>query len=85
MGLRDASTALLGGCSAGGLAAGLHCEEFAKIVPPKTTVKCIMDGGFFVDQPDVLGKNTIREFYQKVISMQVGYSDLNNWSECEEG
>lgn len=41
--------ALLTGCSAGGLATIIHCDEFAKLFPSTTKVKCLSDGGFFVD------------------------------------
>lgn len=41
--------ALLSGCSAGGLASILHCDEFRGLFPNKTKVKCLSDGGMFLD------------------------------------
>jgi hypothetical protein len=41
--------ALLTGCSAGGLATLLHCNDFRARFPPEVSVKCLSDAGFFVD------------------------------------
>lgn len=41
--------ALLSGCSAGGLASILHCDEFRDLFPQSTKVKCLSDAGFFLD------------------------------------
>lgn len=41
--------ALLSGCSAGGLAAILHCDEFRELFPRTTRVKCLSDAGLFLD------------------------------------
>lgn len=41
--------ALLNGCSAGGLAAILQCDDFNNLFPPTTKVKCMSDAGFFLD------------------------------------
>ena len=41
--------ALLSGCSAGGLASILHCDEFGGLFPKTTKVKCLSDAGFFLD------------------------------------
>ncbi|RWW33291.1 hypothetical protein BHE74_00030294 [Ensete ventricosum] len=41
--------ALLSGCSAGGLASILHCDEFRALFPQSTKVKCLADAGFFLD------------------------------------
>jgi hypothetical protein len=41
--------ALLSGCSAGGLASILHCDEFRNFFPRKTRVKCLSDAGLFLD------------------------------------
>lgn len=43
------SQALLSGCSAGGLATFLHCDEFQRLLPESATVKCLSDAGFFLD------------------------------------
>lgn len=40
---------LLSGCSAGGLASILHCDEFHTLFPSSTKVKCLSDAGLFMD------------------------------------
>ncbi|KAJ0030078.1 hypothetical protein Pint_14762 [Pistacia integerrima] len=40
---------LLSGCSAGDLAYMLHCDEFRDLFPNTTKVKCLSDGGMFLD------------------------------------
>ncbi|XP_065854618.1 pectin acetylesterase 12-like [Euphorbia lathyris] len=46
-GMRYANLALLSGCSAGGLASILHCDEFRNFFPGKSRVKCLSDAGLF--------------------------------------
>lgn len=41
--------ALLSGCSAGGLASIIHCDEFRDLFPQSTNVKCLSDAGLFLD------------------------------------
>jgi hypothetical protein len=41
--------ALLTGCSAGGLATILHCDDFSARFPHDVSVKCLADAGFFLD------------------------------------
>ena len=41
--------ALLSGCSAGGLAVFLHCDNFTSYLPNNASVKCLSDAGFFLD------------------------------------
>ncbi|KAJ7564465.1 hypothetical protein O6H91_02G018300 [Diphasiastrum complanatum] len=69
-GLADADKALLSGCSAGGLAAILHCDKFQKFLPKKATVKCLSDAGYFLDVQDISGNYSFRSFYEKVIKLQ---------------
>ncbi|KAJ6358505.1 hypothetical protein OIU76_000255 [Salix suchowensis] len=49
-GLGKADKALLSGCSAGGLSSFLQCENFYRTLPTNTTVKCLSDAGFFLDE-----------------------------------
>ncbi|KAJ0087974.1 hypothetical protein Patl1_31877 [Pistacia atlantica] len=42
--------ALLSGCSAGGLATFIHCDDFRDRLPKHVTVKCLADAGFFLDE-----------------------------------
>ncbi|WVY98335.1 hypothetical protein V8G54_030486 [Vigna mungo] len=48
-GMRFAKQALLSGCSAGGLATIIHCDEFRGFFPHTTKVKCLSDAGLFLD------------------------------------
>ncbi|OAY62571.1 Pectin acetylesterase 3, partial [Ananas comosus] len=48
-GMSSANQALLSGCSAGGLASILHCDEFQALFSGSTKVKCLADAGFFLD------------------------------------
>ncbi|CAK9160935.1 unnamed protein product [Ilex paraguariensis] len=48
-GLGNAKKALLSGCSAGGLASFLHCDNFTGYLPRNTSVKCLSDAGFFLE------------------------------------
>ncbi|KAM7497936.1 hypothetical protein LguiA_022350 [Lonicera macranthoides] len=54
-GMKNASNALLTGCSAGGLASILNCDKFRALLPTKARVKCMSDGGFFLYARDFFG------------------------------
>ncbi|KAM7274991.1 hypothetical protein ACFE04_016857 [Oxalis oulophora] len=69
-GMKNADQALLSGCSAGGLASILHCDEFAAFFPSTTRVKCLSDAGFFLDATDVAGGHTLRKYYEDVVTLQ---------------
>lgn len=69
-GMSSAGQALLSGCSAGGLASILHCDEFRDLFPKTTKVKCLSDGGLFLDVFDVSGERTLRNFYNGVVDLQ---------------
>ncbi|KAL6619670.1 hypothetical protein ACP70R_034809 [Stipagrostis hirtigluma subsp. patula] len=72
-GLRNAKQifqAFLTGCSAGGLATYIHCDAFRALLPKDSRVKCLADGGFFLDVEDISGKRTIRAFYRDVVHLQ---------------
>ncbi|KAJ4825580.1 Pectin acetylesterase 6 [Turnera subulata] len=70
LGMRDATQALLSGCSAGGLASILHCDEFRELFPQSTKVKCLSDAGMFMDAIDVSGGRTLRNMYAGVVNLQ---------------
>ncbi|XP_065030408.1 pectin acetylesterase 9-like isoform X2 [Musa acuminata AAA Group] len=72
-GLIQADKVLLSGCSAGGLATFLHCDDLTRFVPETATVKCISDAGFFLDVRDVSGQYTIRSFFSSLVSLQVRF------------
>ncbi|CAN1784630.1 Pectin acetylesterase 12 [Linum perenne] len=69
-GMRNANQALLSGCSAGGLAAILHCDEFRGLLPRTKRVKCLSDAGLFLDSVDVAGGRTLRNMYSGVVKLQ---------------
>ncbi|KAJ8556384.1 hypothetical protein K7X08_029775 [Anisodus acutangulus] len=69
-GMRNAQQALLSGCSAGGLASILHCDEFRTLFPSSTKVKCLSDAGLFMDATDVSGGHALRDLFQGVVSLQ---------------
>ncbi|KAJ6867843.1 hypothetical protein NC651_033010 [Populus alba x Populus x berolinensis] len=76
-GLMHARKALLSGCSAGGLSSFLHCENFARILPRNTSVKCLSDAGFFMDERDVTLNHTMRNFFENLVSLQGIEENLN--------
>ncbi|GKC44519.1 pectin acetylesterase 9 isoform X1, partial [Tanacetum coccineum] len=69
-GLSHANKALLSGCSAGGLASYLHCNNFTNYLPNTTAVKCLGDAGFFLDSPDITMNHTQRTFFQHLVTLQ---------------
>ncbi|XP_010464588.1 PREDICTED: pectin acetylesterase 4-like [Camelina sativa] len=70
MGMSHAKQAILTGCSAGGLATLIHCDYFRDHLPKDASVKCVSDGGFFLNVPDVLGNPTMESFYHDVVTLQ---------------
>nr|KYP74298.1 Protein notum isogeny [Cajanus cajan] len=70
IGLSTAKQALLSGCSAGGLATLIHCDNFRQLLPKEATVKCLADAGFFLDEKDISGNSTMRSFYHDVFQLQ---------------
>ncbi|KAK4559562.1 hypothetical protein RGQ29_008686 [Quercus rubra] len=69
-GMQKASQALLSGCSAGGLASIIHCDEFRDLFPKTTKVKCLSDAGLFLDAIDVSGGHTLRNLFEGVVTLQ---------------
>ncbi|KAL3031043.1 hypothetical protein AAZX31_02G006500 [Glycine max] len=69
-GMQKADQALLSGCSAGGLASIIHCDEFRSLFPKSSKVKCLSDGGFFLDVMDVSGGRTQRTLFGGVVQLQ---------------
>ncbi|KAF5176518.1 Pectin acetylesterase, partial [Thalictrum thalictroides] len=70
MGLANAKQALLSGCSAGGLATLIHCDDFSELFPRNANVKCLADAAFFLNEKDVSGNYTMRSFYFDVVHLQ---------------
>ncbi|XP_022757703.1 pectin acetylesterase 3 isoform X2 [Durio zibethinus] len=77
-GMQNAQQALLSGCSAGGLASILHCDEFKDLFPKTTKVKCLSDAGLFLDARNVAGGYTLRDVYGGVVTLQGVQKNLPN-------
>ncbi|XP_042431212.1 pectin acetylesterase 5-like isoform X2 [Zingiber officinale] len=69
-GLANSKQALLTGCSAGGLATFIHCDDFRALLPNVATVKCFADAGFFLNEKDISGKRFIQSLYSDVVQLQ---------------
>ncbi|KAM0856914.1 hypothetical protein ACQ4PT_048821 [Festuca glaucescens] len=69
-GLVNATQALLMGCSAGGLATLLHCDNFSARFPKEASVKCLADAGFFLDAKDISGERSFRSNFDGVVQLQ---------------
>ncbi|KAL9833202.1 Pectin acetylesterase 6 [Arabidopsis thaliana] len=78
LGMKQANQALLSGCSAGGLASILHCDEFRELLPSSTKVKCLSDAGMFLDSVDVSGGHSLRNMFQGVVTVQNLQKDLSS-------
>ncbi|KAL6613716.1 hypothetical protein ACP70R_035986 [Stipagrostis hirtigluma subsp. patula] len=69
-GLAQSKEAILTGCSAGGLGALLHCNQFREQLPQEIPVKCLPDAGFFLDIEDLSGKRTQWSRYEGAVHLQ---------------
>lgn len=69
-GMDTAKQALLTGCSAGSLAALLHCDSFRARFPHEVSVKCLSDAGFFIDEKDLSGERCMRSLINGVVHLQ---------------
>lgn len=75
-GMSKAQNALLSGCSAGGLAAILHCDRFSDLLPASAKVKCFSDAGYFFDGTDVTGNNYVRKSYKDIVNLHGSVKSL---------
>ncbi|CAI6005636.1 unnamed protein product [Closterium sp. NIES-65] len=67
-GLNSATQVLLSGCSAGGQAVVMLCDQVETLLP-SATVKCLMDGGFFLDARDRNDNLRFRSLVKRVTSL----------------
>uniref|UniRef100_A0A3Q7HJU0 Pectin acetylesterase n=1 Tax=Solanum lycopersicum TaxID=4081 RepID=A0A3Q7HJU0_SOLLC len=67
-GMKNAQNAILAGCSAGSLAAILHCDRFKGLLPSGAKVKCLSDAGFFINTQTISGTSHIEKFYSEVVN-----------------
>ncbi|XP_008673018.1 carboxylic ester hydrolase isoform X1 [Zea mays] len=71
IGMANADQVLLAGCSSGGLAVILHCDQLRAFFPSgSTVVKCISDGGLYLDAVDVSGGRSLRSYFGDIVAMQ---------------
>ncbi|KAK3027579.1 hypothetical protein RJ639_042348 [Escallonia herrerae] len=75
-GMNNASNALLTGCSAGGLASILHCDNFRELMPATARVKCASDAGFFLHAKDYAGGNRSEDLFYKVVQLHRSAANL---------
>ncbi|GJP46412.1 hypothetical protein CLOM_g5703 [Closterium sp. NIES-68] len=78
-GLGSAARILVSGCSAGGFPVTRLCDSVAA-AHPKANVKCMIDGGFFLDAKDRQDGFTFRSIIQNVSSLH-RFTD----SKCSQG
>lgn len=77
IGLSSARQVVLTGCSAGGLATLIHCDDFRALLPKEAYVKCLADAGFFLNEKDIAGNRTMEQFYHDVVHLQSVAKSLN--------
>lgn len=69
-GMTHAAQAILSGESAGGLASLIHCNAFKDLLPKQVDVKCLSDGGIFLDIPDINGNQLVQSYFTEVVTLQ---------------
>jgi len=75
-GMDRAQQALLTGCSAGGLATFIHCNDFRDLLSKSADVKCMADAGFFMDLEDVAGRNLFKLYNNDVVTFHESLKHL---------
>uniref|UniRef100_A0A7N0UG55 Pectin acetylesterase n=1 Tax=Kalanchoe fedtschenkoi TaxID=63787 RepID=A0A7N0UG55_KALFE len=75
-GMKNAQNAILSGCSAGGLTSILHCDVFRTVFPHAAKVKCLSDGGFFINAKDVSGGHAIETYFSQVVATHESAKNL---------
>uniref|UniRef100_A0A803N604 Pectin acetylesterase n=1 Tax=Chenopodium quinoa TaxID=63459 RepID=A0A803N604_CHEQI len=76
-GMSNARQALLSGCSAGGLATMIHCDDIRAKLPKIAIVKCLADASFFLDEKDINGRRTTQLFYKNVVNLHGAAKSLS--------
>ncbi|CAI7883995.1 unnamed protein product [Closterium sp. NIES-54] len=82
-GLNVGKQMLVGGCSAGGVATSIKCDQISRwLANYNVTTKCFMDGGYFPDVADKDGQYSMRLKVQKMASLHdMGRIGVN--AECK--
>ncbi|CAI7879260.1 unnamed protein product [Closterium sp. NIES-53] len=73
-GMAAAAKVVLSGCSAGGQAVSAMCNRVGAAVP-RADVKCLMDGGFFLDADDVTGQKYFRSLAKSIVALHRPFID----------
>ncbi|KAM7525581.1 hypothetical protein LguiA_015483 [Lonicera macranthoides] len=76
LGMKNATNALLTGCSAGGIGSMLHCDQFRAMLSPTTKVKCVADGGYFIRTKDISGNYFLEGVYDAVVNLHGSAKNL---------
>ncbi|CAI5524665.1 unnamed protein product [Closterium sp. Naga37s-1] len=84
-GLNVGKQMLVGGCSAGGVATSIKCDQISRwLANYNVTTKCFMDGGYFPDVADKDGQYSMRLKVQQMAGVHdMGRIGVN--AECKRG
>ncbi|CAI5486713.1 unnamed protein product [Closterium sp. Naga37s-1] len=82
-GLNVGKQMLVGGCSAGGVATSIKCDQISRwMANYNVTTKCFMDGGYFPDVADKDGQYSMRQKVQQMAGVHdMGRIGVN--AECK--
>lgn len=75
-GMKNAKNAILSGCSAGGLASILHCDQFRELLPDTAQVKCFSDAGYFVNVKAISGEPIFEKYYDDIVTLHGSAQNL---------
>ncbi|GJP64546.1 hypothetical protein CLOP_g21522 [Closterium sp. NIES-67] len=75
-GMGAATHVLVTGCSAGAEAVMAVCDRFKRLLP-QASVKCLMDGGMFVDARGREGRRPMRSRVQRVVALHAMHLNSN--------
>ncbi|CAN4128316.1 unnamed protein product [Withania somnifera] len=75
-GMNTSKNVVLSGCSAGGLATILQCDNFRALLPKSVKFKCFSDAGYFVDIKDISGKAYIERYFNDVVTLHGSAKNL---------
>ncbi|KAG8374327.1 hypothetical protein BUALT_Bualt11G0120100 [Buddleja alternifolia] len=85
IGMSKSREAFLTGCSAGGLATLIHCDDFRDLLPKNAIVKCLADAERKLSRlpvdsfmKDLAGNRTLESFYHDVVHLQGVAKSLNH-------
>eukprot|EP00930_Biecheleria_cincta_P023856 TRINITY_DN17153_c0_g1_i2.p1 TRINITY_DN17153_c0_g1~~TRINITY_DN17153_c0_g1_i2.p1 ORF type:complete len:399 (-),score=37.83 TRINITY_DN17153_c0_g1_i2:326-1522(-) len=83
-GLSEASDAIVGGCSAGGLTVWLHLDYIRSRIPDSVRVVGVPQCGYFMDLPEYDGKPSYTPKYRAVYELMGVNTSRTMNQECKE-